>query len=90
MILKGYIIALAVMSVIAFATYGSDKKRAVEGEFRTPERLLLLLAFLGGGLGAFLGMQVFHHKTRKPRFQFLVPVALAIQLIILVILIMNS
>ncbi len=90
MILKWYIIALAVMSVIAFATYGSDKHRAIKGEFRTPERLLLLLAFLGGGLGAFLGMQVFHHKTRKPRFQFLVPVALAIQVIILVLLIMNN
>ena len=73
---------LAFVNVVAFATYGVDKRRAERGEWRVPEHTLLALAFLGGGLGAFLGMQVFHHKTRKPRFRILVPIALVLSLLV--------
>lgn len=73
---------LAFANVAAFATYGVDKRRAERGEWRVPERTLLALAFLGGGLGAFLGMHVFHHKTRKLRFRVLVPIALVLSVVL--------
>ena len=52
------------MSVIAFICYGRDKRLAKEQKWRTPEKVLLLLGFLGGGFGAIAGMQVFRHKTK--------------------------
>ena len=73
---------LAFANVAAFVTYGVDKRRAERGEWRVPERTLLALAFLGGGLGAFLGMHVFHHKTRKLRFRVLVPIALVLSIVL--------
>lgn len=69
---------LACANVAAFVCYRVDKRRARREQWRIPERTLLALAFLGGGLGAFLGMHVFHHKTRKLRFRLLVPLALVL------------
>lgn len=64
---------------IAFCAYGLDKRRAVRGEWRISERTLLLLASLGGAAGAFLGMKVFHHKTRHRKFSLGVPLLLLMQ-----------
>lgn len=64
---------------IAFCAYGLDKRRAVREEWRISERTLLLLAFLGGAAGAFLGMKVFHHKTRHRKFSLGVPLLLLMQ-----------
>jgi uncharacterized membrane protein YsdA (DUF1294 family) len=44
----------------------------------------MLLAVVGSGLGALAGMLVFHHKTRKPLFQIGVPIALMVQLALVV------
>ena len=52
------------MSIIAFISYGRDKRLAKEQKWRTPEKVLLLLGFLGGGIGAVAGMEVFRHKTK--------------------------
>lgn len=64
--------AFAFCDLIALILYGSDKYRARRGARRISERTLLLWA-LPGGIGAWLGMGVFHHKTRKVRFCFWVP-----------------
>ncbi|MCR5123455.1 MAG: DUF1294 domain-containing protein [Ruminococcus sp.] len=68
------------MSVITFFVYGADKLGAKINDpkkrhTRVPEAVLLNLAFFGGAWGAALGMLVFHHKIRKPRFRLLVPIA---------------
>ena len=75
-------IYLAFVNVAAFFMYGADKRRAQRGERRIPEKTLLAIALLGGGLGAFLGMRIFHHKTRKLRFRLLVPLALVLTVIV--------
>ena len=73
-----YLIMLGLMNVIAFAAYGMDKAFAKSGARRIPERMLLLLAFVGGAFGAGAGMLVFRHKTRKPKFRILVPIAIVV------------
>lgn len=75
-------IYLAFVNVAAFVMYGADKRRAQRGLWRIPERTLLAIALLGGGLGALLGMLVFHHKTRKLRFRLVVPCALVLSLVV--------
>ena len=65
-----YIICL--VSVITFVMFGVDKRRAVKHGWRISESTLLMFSVLGG-IGGFLGMLFFHHKTRKWKFRVLVP-----------------
>ena len=73
----GYLI---LMNLIAFALYGIDKRRAKQGAWRISEYTLLLVALLGGSLGALLGMRYFRHKTRHRKFRYGVPLILLLQL----------
>ena len=68
------------INVIAFIVYGIDKLKAKRGKWRIPESTLLLLAAIGGSLGAWLGMKVWHHKTMHKKFQYGVPLLLILQL----------
>lgn len=56
--------AYALLSVIAFCFYAADKKKAKKGAWRIPEKVLLGLGFLGGSIGALLGMKLLRHKTK--------------------------
>jgi uncharacterized membrane protein YsdA (DUF1294 family)/cold shock CspA family protein len=60
-----------VASIFCFLAYGTDKRAATNGTWRTPESSLLFLGLLGGWPGAIVGMQVFRHKTRKASFRAL-------------------
>ena len=69
--------ALGVMTLVTFAVYAYDKHIAQQNRSkrRVPERTLILLAFLGGFLGAALGMVLCRHKTKHAKFLILVPLA---------------
>lgn len=64
-----YFIVAAGLSVVSFAAYWIDKRRAVNGGRRIPERTLHVLALLGGWPGAILGQQQLRHKTQKLSFR---------------------
>lgn len=78
MIYKVLLFYLTVINGFAFYAFGMDKGRAKRRTWRIPERNLLLPAFLGGSAGALLGMLVFRHKIRKPKFAAGVPLMLVI------------
>lgn len=58
----------SITSLGEFILCGIDKARAKSNAFRIPEKVFFYLALLGGGIGLWLGMMVFHHKTRKASF----------------------
>jgi len=62
-----------VINLLTFLLYGLDKYKAIRQEWRIPERVLLLMAFVGGAFGALSAMRIFRHKTRKGRFKLMVP-----------------
>ncbi len=78
-----YLALVAVTSLVSFAAFGFDKRRATTGGRRVPERALLVLAVLGGWPGGLLARQWFRHKTRKGSFviAFWVMVALHVALV---------
>lgn len=82
-ILNILLLYLAGINLIAIGAYGVDKYKAKRNRWRIPEHTLLALAFVGGGLGAALGMKLFHHKTRKTKFRVGVPIALLLWLVAL-------
>lgn len=67
------------MNLITFALFRADKKKAEKKAFRIPESNLLGFSAAFGGLGGLLGMILFHHKTRKPKFFVLVPLFAIVQ-----------
>lgn len=73
-----YFTWLIFWSVVAFFYYGFDKQQAQQGNWRVPEVVLHGLALLGGFIGAWLGMTVFHHKNRKPVFVIVMVVSAVI------------
>lgn len=76
-----FIIAyLLLVNVITFFTYSIDKYKAKKGKWRISETTLLLMAYLGGSIGAGLGMKAFHHKTMHKKFYIVVPTFIILQL----------
>ena len=73
---------LIIINVVTFFVYGIDKRKARLNRWRIPESTLLLLAALGGSVGALLGMKVFRHKTKHKKFTIGVPLILVIQVAI--------
>ena len=73
------LVYLAVLNLVTFALYGADKRRAKKGQWRIPEKTLLILPLLGGGVGGILGMAVFHHKTRHWYFRWGLPAMFLLQ-----------
>lgn len=81
--MKIFLVFYAIMTVITFILYGADKAKARKGKWRIPEKTLLLFSTCFGGLGAFLGMKIFRHKTKHTSFKVLVPVFMIIQFILI-------
>lgn len=80
---------LTVVNAVAFIVYGIDKYRARNGKWRIPEATLLMLAVVGGSVGAWLGMKAWHHKTRHMKFRYGVPVILLLQIVVATLLYVN-
>ncbi len=76
-------ILFAVWNIVVFLLYGIDKYKAVKNRWRISEKVLLTCTILMGGVGAFLGMQVFRHKTKKPIFKICVPLAVILNFAII-------
>ena len=68
------------INAVTFIVYGIDKYKAKKAKWRIPEATLLLLAVLGGSIGAWMGMKVWHHKTIHKKFKYGIPVILLIQI----------
>jgi uncharacterized membrane protein YsdA (DUF1294 family) len=66
-ILAAYV---GVMSLITYAVYRSDKRKARVEAWRTPEMLLHLLELAGGWPGAWLAQRRLRHKCSKISYQF--------------------
>jgi len=79
--LQAVLIYMAVVSVVGFFAMGLDKAKAKAGAWRIPEKTLMLLAFVGGGAGVWLGMEVFRHKTKHLQFKYGVPVITVLEFV---------
>ena len=81
-----FFLAMAIMSMITYMTYASDKQKSIKGGWRIKESTLLILSVLFGAAGGLLAMYQLRHKTNHWYFVFINWVFLIIQIAILIYL----
>lgn len=80
--MKFILIYLAVVNFISYIMYGIDKRKAKQNRWRISENSLIFVAVIGGSIGAYLGMKMFHHKTRHKKFYMGIPAIMILQLLL--------
>ena len=93
MIANALLYYLIVINIVTFLVYGIDKwrstssrllptgrKKAKQGSWRISEATLLILAVIGGSIGALFGMKVWRHKTMHKKFKYGLPLILLAQI----------
>lgn len=74
---------LGVLSIIGLISMAVDKSKAKRGAWRIPEKVLFVIAFLGGGLGSLIGMYAFRHKTKHVSFVIGIPIGAIISVAVI-------
>ena len=77
---------LLAINIATFFLYGIDKYKAKKGRWRISEATLLLMAVIGGSIGAWVGMRIWHHKTMHKKFKYGIPIIIILQVTIAVYL----
>ena len=80
---------LLAVNIATFFLYGIDKYKARKGRWRISEATLLMMAVIGGSIGAWSGMRLWHHKTMHKKFKYGIPVIIILQVAIMVYLLTN-
>ena len=76
---------LVAVNLVTFFIYGIDKFKSKRARWRVPEATLLWLAAVGGSIGAWLGMKLWHHKTLHKKFRYGIPLILMAQIAIVLL-----
>ena len=84
------LIYLIATNVVTFFAYGIDKWKAKRSKWRISEATLLGMAVIGGSIGAWLGMRVWHHKTMHKKFQLGIPLIIVAQIALVIWIISKS
>lgn len=79
-----FIIYLIVINLIGLFIMYLDKKKAMYGRWRIPEKSLIIIALLGGSIGCMVGMKLFRHKTQKIKFVLGYPTILIAEAILII------
>lgn len=69
---------LIIINISSLLLMGIDKILAIKKKRRISEHTLITISFFGGSIGTLLGMLIFRHKIRKPKFYILVPLFIII------------
>ena len=71
---------LLAVNIATFFLYGIDKYKAKKSKWRISEATLLTMAAIGGSIGAWAGMRLWHHKTMHKKFKYGIPVIIMMQI----------
>ena len=77
---------LLAINALSFILFGLDKYKAKKGKWRISEATLLMMAVIGGSIGAWTGMRLWHHKTMHKKFKYGIPVIMIMQVCLVVYL----
>lgn len=75
-----YLIAVNALDLVLF---GIDKWKAKHAQWRISEPTLLAVAAIGGSIGSWIGMKMWHHKTLHKKFKYGIPLIMMVQFALL-------
>ena len=81
---------LLAVNIATFLLYGIDKYKAKKSKWRISEATLLTMASIGGSIGAWAGMRLWHHKTMHKKFKYGIPIIIILQAALAVYLHKNN
>ena len=81
---------LLAINIATFFLYGIDKYKAKKNQWRISEATLLTMAAIGGSIGAWAGMRLWHHKTIHKKFRYGIPLIISLQIALFVYLYTNN
>ena len=76
---------LLIINAAGFLLMLVDKWKAKKNRWRIRESTLLIVAALGGSIGSLAGMYLFRHKTQHLKFTLGIPLILAAQCFVVVL-----
>lgn len=82
--MQNFIIYLVIVNIIGFLVMWLDKRKAIKGKWRIPEKTLFIITALGGGIGTTIGMYFFRHKTQKLQFVLGLPIITVLEFIAII------
>ena len=82
--MQNMIIYFIVINIIGFFIMWLDKRKAIKGSWRIPEKTLFIITALGGGIGTIAGMYTFRHKTQKIQFVIGFPVITILEIVAII------
>ena len=71
---------LVAVNALTCLLYGIDKYKAKKSQWRISEATLMMMAVIGGSLGAWAGMRLWHHKTMHKKFKYGIPLIIIMQI----------
>ena len=77
---------LLAINIVSLFLYGIDKYKAKKNKWRISEATLLMIAVIGGSIGAWVGMRLWHHKTMHKKFKYGIPIIIILQISLVVYL----
>ena len=80
---------LLAVNIVTFLLYGIDKFKAKKGKWRISEATLLTMAAIGGSIGDWICMRLWHHKTMHKKFKYGIPLIIILQVALAVYLLTN-
>ena len=86
MLINLLIAYLLIVNAVGFILMLVDKIKAKKNKWRIPEATLFLMAVIGGSVGSLLGMYTFRHKTKHIKFIIGMPLILAVQVILCILI----
>lgn len=76
-----YLIFINIVTLLLFII---DKRKAIKKKWRISELTLLTSSFIGGSIGAMIGMYMFRHKTKHWKFIILIPLSLILHVVLFI------
>jgi len=80
---------IAVVNLLTIFLMRVDKQKAMNNQYRLPERTFFLLSLLGGAIGTYIGMKLFRHKTKHAKFTVGIPFLILVNIAMFIYGFMN-
>ena len=80
---------ITVVNLLTIFLMRVDKQKAMNNQYRLPERTFFLLSLLGGAIGTYIGMKLFRHKTKHAKFTVGIPFLILVNIAMFIYGFMN-